>query len=235
MLNIPGPERGPVTKDEKWTYAIILIIVIGLFIAEVVRDYEPIKLAGLLVVAFWIPLLALHEAGHAVAAWLCGWHVGQVVIGMGRILGRFRVGSASVEVRLIPVEGFVRTVPKNLNFPRIKSAFIYFAGPGSELLLAGLLVIAIGPSTMFSSSDDYLLIICQSLAVAATVQAVINLVPIAIVTQAGRIPNDGLGIIVSFMQPESHYAEMIGQTYNPDRDEWESYDSADWWKRNDRG
>ena len=40
----------------------------------------------------------LHEAGHAVAAAMLNWHVSQVVIGMGRLVGSFRVGTAAVEI-----------------------------------------------------------------------------------------------------------------------------------------
>src|SRR5262245_61612787 len=126
----PAPRRGPLTPGERWIYGILSVVVLGLFIGEVCHNYEPVKLSALLVVAFWIPLLALHEAGHAVVANVLGWYVGQVVIGMGRTVKRFRAGTASVEIRLLPVEGFVKCVPTDLRWPRLKSALIYFAGPG---------------------------------------------------------------------------------------------------------
>src|SRR5262249_22987320 len=132
----PAPQRGPLTPEEKWTGGIFLLIVLGLFTAEICTNFQPVKLSALFVLLFWIPLLALHEAGHAVVAALVGWYVGQVVIGMGRVVSRFRVGTAVVEIRLVPIEGFVRCVPRNLHYPRLKSAVIYFAGPGVELLLA---------------------------------------------------------------------------------------------------
>lgn len=72
-----------------------MAVVLGLFVAEICHDYQPVKLSALLVVLFWVPLIALHEAGHAVVASLLNWYVGQVVIGMGRLLTSFRVGTPS--------------------------------------------------------------------------------------------------------------------------------------------
>jgi hypothetical protein len=227
----PAPQRGPLTPQERWTFAIFFVVVLGLFGAEICYHYQPVKLSALLIVLFWIPLLALHEAGHAVVAYLLGWYVGQLVIGMGRTVGCFRVGTVVVEVRLFPVEGFVKCVPTNLRWPRLKSALIYFAGPGSELLLALAILLVVGPDRLLSQSDDYWLIACQSLAVAGVVQGVLNLIPHSVRTREGEVANDGLGIIRSFLLPESHYADMIGHTYNPREREWESYDPADWWKR----
>ena len=228
----PRPaDSTPLTPRDRWTYGIFFVVLLGLFAGEVVHDYQPVKLSALLVVLFWIPLLALHEAGHALAAAASGWYVGQIVIGMGRILGTFRIGCARVEIRLFPIEGFVRCVPTNLRLPHLKSAWIYFAGPGIELLLAALVLLLVGPDKLFSRSDDYLLLVWQSLALAATVQAVLNLVPYSIQKADGDIPNDGLGIIRSFLLPEAHYAAMIGQTYNEQDGDWDVHDPADWWKR----
>jgi membrane-associated protease RseP (regulator of RpoE activity) len=208
-----------------------LLVLLGLFVAEICHNYQPVKLSALLVILFWIPLLAWHEAGHAVVAALLGWNVGQVVLGMGREVGRFRVGGAVVEIRLIPVEGFVRCVPRNLHLPHLKSACIYFAGPGVELLLALAILLLVGPATLLSQSDDYLIIVWQSLALASTAQAVLNLIPHSTRTPEGEVPNDGLGIIRSFFMSKAYYAEMIGHTYNEQDQDWQAHDPADWWKR----
>jgi hypothetical protein len=226
----PAPDRGPLTPQERWFCGIFLAIVLGLLVAEICYNYEPVKLSALLVVVFWVPLLALHEAGHALAAALVGWHVRQVVIGMGRIVGRFRVGSAAVEVRLFPIEGFVLCAPKKLSLPHLKSAFIYFAGPGVELLLALAILFIVGPERLLTRSQDYLVIVWQSLALASTAQAVLNLIPAAIWTPRGIIANDGLGILRSFFLPEEYYARMIGTSEEPEEDP-DASGPADWWKR----
>src|SRR5262249_32562603 len=146
---------------------------------------------------FWIPLLALHECGHAFVASLLGWRVETIVIGMGRVLFQFRMGRTNVEVRLIPVEGFVRSAPTRLRLPRLENALIYFAGPGVELLLAFCILLAIGSDRLFTLTDDYQLIIWQSLALAATSQAVLNLIPFAVDSHGRTLLSDGLGIIHS--------------------------------------
>jgi membrane-associated protease RseP (regulator of RpoE activity) len=228
----PGlPRRGPQTPFEWWFSAGALVLILGLFLAAVFVDFRPEKLMALFIPLFWIVLLPIHEAGHAVVAGLCGWYVGQVVIGWGKPWARFRWGRAQVEIRTLPFEGFVRTVPTNLNLPRLKSAFIYFAGPGAELLILGILVAAIGPSTLLTLTPSVPLLVAQSLALAIVASAFINLLPHSVMTEGGPIANDGLGILNSFLVPESYFAEMIGSRYNDREDQWEEYDPADWWKR----
>ena len=71
-MRSPTHERPPLTPGERAFYGFFLAIVVGLFAAEIVHDYKPVKLAALLFVLFWGPLLALHETGHAVVAALVG-------------------------------------------------------------------------------------------------------------------------------------------------------------------
>lgn len=230
----PAPQdRGPVSPQDALACGLLLLLILGLFAADVVSNFHPVKLSALLVVVFWVPLLALHEAGHALMAAGLGWHVGQIVIGMGRPISRFRIGNAAVEVRMVPVEGFVVSVPTNLNLPHVKSALIYFAGPGIELLLAVFLLFFVGPDHMFRRSDDYVLIIVQSLALAAAAQGVLNLIPHGIWKDGREIANDGLGIIRSFTWPESHFAAMIGHRFDDAKQEWRRDDDPDddWQRR----
>ena len=228
---LPAPEREPLTPFERWTYGGFLLLLLGLFAAEVFSNYQPVKLAALLFVLFHAPLLVLHEAGHALTARLLNWHVGRVVLGLGRCVGRFRLGGALVEVRLFPVEGFVQPVPGDLRAPRLKSALIYLAGPGSELLVLAVVALLAGPATLLTRSDHVGIIALQSLSLAIVVSAVVNLVPHQAVTASGPVANDGLGIIRSFLLPESYFAEQVGLRYDADAGEWQAPDPADWWKR----
>jgi hypothetical protein len=225
----PAPERGPLSPQEAMACAILMLFILGLIAADVIHDFDPIKLTGLLFVVFWIPLLVLHEAGHALMAAALGWHVGQIVIGMGRTVKEFRIGTALVEIRMVPVEGFVVNVPNNLNMPQMKNALIYFAGPGMDLFVAAVLVFLVGPDRMFQRTDDFRIVIPQSLALAATVQGVLNLIPHAIYKGDKQLANDGLGIIRSFMMPESHYAAMIGHRFDEETHEWRR--EEDWQER----
>jgi hypothetical protein len=231
MMHHFGSEREPLTPFERGVYFGLLLLLVGLFGAEVFSNYQPVKLAALLVVVFWAPLLALHEAGHALMAAGLGWHVGRVVIGVGRLVSRFQVGSAVVDVKLFPVEGFVQPVPNDLRWPRLKSALIYFAGPGIELLVLVGIVAVVGLDTLLTRTQEMGMITVQSLAVAILVSVIPNLIPHQVMTPNGPIANDGLGILRSFYLPESHFAAQIGMRYDVERDEWKEFDAADWWKR----
>lgn len=223
--------RDPANRLEWWVAGIFLAVMFGLFALEVYSDYTPIKLSVLLVLVFWVPLLALHEAGHAIAAHLLGWHVGQVVIGMGKVMGRFRIGSASVEIRLVPIEGFVKCVPTRLRLPQVESALIYFAGPGVELLLAAGILLLTGPDRLFTITDDYWLILWQSLALAAVSQGIMNLIPFGVRSEGGDMASDGLGIVLSLLRPTRYYAGLIGWKHQDVALDADAHDQADWWKR----
>jgi len=178
-------------------YVGAIAIVMGLFAIEIATNYAPAKLSVLFLVCAWFPLLAIHEAGHAVAARLCGGHVRAVVIGFGRTLWSGTLWGVLVEVRALPIEGFTLTYGHR---GRLRGAFVYFAGPGAELLVAGALLAVLGPEAMFSLSEEASVIAMQAVALGAVVSAVINLIPAE--ARDGpwgesRVANDGLGILRS--------------------------------------
>ena len=205
-----SPER-PLGRFERWTLLLFVAVVLGLLAGEVATDYRPAKLGGLFVLLFWIPLLAVHEAGHAVAAVMCGWSVRRVVIGYGRLVAVWRVRGVPVELRAFPVEGFVSIAPRRLRRPRLESALIYFAGPGTELVLGAAVLAIVGPATLLAGSTDPLVIAAQSLCAAVLVGSFSNLVPHPSRRDdtGGFTPNDGLGILRSFLLPVEHWEAML--------------------------
>ncbi len=184
------------SNGEKIFIVVISLVFLLMMTMEIITHYEPRKLGALLFVIFWVPLLFIHEFGHAVMATLLGWRVNRIVIGFGRVLMHIRLLGAPMEIRMIPLEGFVQIAPKTVALARIKHALIYFAGPGIELFIFFAITFILGGfEQMFTVTSDYVRIALQSFAFAALAGAVINLIPIGIITKEGSTPNDGMGIL----------------------------------------
>ena len=113
---------------------------------------------------------------------------------------------------------------------------IYFAGPGIELVVFGIILAFFGWQQLFTLSDSLGMVMIQGLAVAALAGAVLNLMPHA--TRSGRewIPNDGLGILKClFWKPtprRKFFDDEEGEVKKKPERRDDSDDPADWWKRN---
>ena len=208
-MYIDQKDKGAGTRGERIFIVIMTLLFLSMMTMEMLSNYEPRKLSMLFFLLFWVPLLFLHEFGHAVMAKLCGWQVKQTVIGLGNILLKTRLFGAPMEIRMIPLEGFVSIAPRNLRGVRGKHALIYFAGPGIELLVFFAIWMFLGTDQLFSQNDNYYQIALQSLAFAALVGAVINLIPLGISTAEGSTPNDGLGIILSLTSSKRDYKQWL--------------------------
>jgi len=203
-------DQTPASKAEKIFILIISIIFLFMMTMEIITNFEPKKLGALLFVVFWIPLLFIHEFGHALMAKILNWRVKRVVLGMGKIMMEGRIFNAPVEIRSIPLEGFVQIAPKTASLARFKHALIYFAGPGIELLLFFLIASYLGGfEQLFTVNNDYTRIALQSFAFAALAGAVINLIPLGIITKDGSTPNDGMGILMCLFSTGMDYELWI--------------------------
>jgi membrane-associated protease RseP (regulator of RpoE activity) len=196
MSNSPAPQRGPETRDELVFFLLFTGLFLGLMVMEVVRDYEPVKRVGLSLLVFWVPLLVLHELGHAVAAWVVGRRVIELVIGFGKPLYATRVGTCEVVFNRYPVSGYVRSAATSERGAWWRAAFVYLAGPGVEIVLALAIIFAVGADRFFEKSGSYGVVFLQGLALAALIQGVVNLIPHVVKTEDGDVPNDGLGFLL---------------------------------------
>lgn len=203
-------DKEPASKSEKIFIIIASLAFLFMMTMEVLSNYEPKKLGALLFVVFWVPLLFIHEFGHAITAKLLGWQVQRTVIGFGKVLIKTHLLGAPMEIRSIPLEGFVQIAPKTLHFARLKHALIFFAGPGVELLVFFIIMLMLGGlDQLFTITNDYMRIALQSFAFAALAGAVLNLIPLSIITKEGTTPNDGMGILLSLFSTDMDYELWI--------------------------
>jgi hypothetical protein len=198
----PAP-RLPVSPGERWIVVGLGLALAALLIADLLQGFSQNKLSVLFVLAFWVPLLVLHELGHALAARLLGWSVTEIVIGFGRELSRFRVGGTRVRLRAVPVEGYVLLSPRSTRHARSKQAIIYFAGPLTGLLVLALLTPFLDSAP--SAADGVGRIALQSLAVTAALGAACTLFPYRSLGNA----SDGLGMLLSWLSSEQSFRDRL--------------------------
>jgi tetratricopeptide (TPR) repeat protein len=199
----PAP-RLPVSRGERSFVLLLALGLLGLLGADLAQGFSANKLSVLFVLLFWGPLLVLHELGHALGARLVGWRVTEVVIGFGRELHRFRLGGTRVRVRAVPVEGYVIATPGTLKRARLAQAWIYFAGPLTELLVLAALAPVLdfelpGPGAGVGR------VALQSLGLAAALGALCTLFPY----RSQGNPSDGLGVLSSWFASEQSFRERL--------------------------
>jgi len=196
-LILPARDDKPLTRGERWAVAVCLLVFMGLLGAELAIDFAPAKLSVLFFLLAWAPLMALHEAGHALVTLALGHRVERIVIGFGRPLWSFSLGRLKVELRAIPLEGFTRMDLANKRPSRLAGFSIYAAGPGIEALLLVILLSLTGWDRMLTQTDSVVLIAVQAVCLAICVGLVTNLIPHATENARGITANDGLGMLLS--------------------------------------
>jgi membrane-associated protease RseP (regulator of RpoE activity) len=190
-------DSGPSTRGERTFYVIFLALVLLGFSLDLATDFEPKKMGAIVFIVAWIPLTVLHEFGHAVIARLVGWEVKEFVIRYGRIIKEFRYNETKVELRMVPIGGYILPHFTGTNWSRWKSALVYFAGPGIELVVFFAIYSVIGFDKFFKPGLGYLELVLQGIGLSAMMGAVLNLIPLSALTEKGETPNDGLGILLS--------------------------------------
>ena len=181
------------SKSEARVTAIVGGVITLLFVAAIFDEFSTRKLSIIFFFVFWVPLLVIHELGHALMAKALGWHVREIVIGFGRTIWQRQIGETRLVVKLAPMEGYVLPVPSDRDRMRMKSALIYAAGPGAELLILAAAIAALGWDTVFNDADEISLVALESLAVVILVGAGFNLLPF----RTDGAVSDGLGIVSS--------------------------------------
>lgn len=208
MLVKPEPAR-PAEGWERWLVAAFTVFIMGSFTAEVAHDFTPIKLSIVFMMLYLGPLIAVHEAAHALTSHALGWRVCRIVVGYGRTLLTLRFGRVPVELRMLPIGGHVVPAPTRLRNPRLESALIYAAGPAGEALVAGIAIATIGSERLFTRSDSVELIAVQSLIVLIGIDLFMNLIPLPAQSESRAAYTDGLGVLMSALLPDWHFRRAM--------------------------
>jgi hypothetical protein len=184
----------------EWMVAGTLVLAMGgAFAADIATDFAPIKLTALVLVTSRVPMLVVHEMGHALVAWALGWRVRQIVLGFGKVLGAFDLGGARVEIRAVPLEGFVTPEPRDGEGGRAASALVYAAGPLAELAVLAAMALSIGLDRFVWQSSEPVVIACQAVAIGIVGSLVANAIPHGVRVGGRLVPNDGLGVVRSLL------------------------------------
>lgn len=185
----PAP-RLPVSRGERRVLLVLAAGFVALLGADIIDGFNRQKLGAVFVLAFWLPMLAVHALGHAIAARLVGYRLAELGIGLGRELWHFSLGGMRVRVRTLPLEGYALIRPSSGRPGRVRRAIAHLGGSLGNLTLLALLAPTL--ELRLPHPDDGLaLIALQSLALAAALAALYPLVPYRC---AGN-PSDGLTLL----------------------------------------
>jgi len=188
-------DRKPETSGDKFFIVVFTVALLVLFGLEIADQFSPAKSGAILFIFFWVPMLVLHEFGHAMMAKFFGWKLNEIVLGFGATVYSFNALGTIVKVNKIPLEGFVNCEPGDAPYSNFKHALIYFAGPGIELIVVALIGAYLGFDNLFKPATSYSVIALQSCAYAALVGAVMNLIPMSVRHGDGYSLSDGAGIL----------------------------------------
>jgi len=180
-------DRKPKTSGDKFFIVVISVAFLVLMGLEIADEFSPAKSGAILIIFFWVPMLVLHELGHAIVAKIFGWKLNEIVIGFGESITSFQALGTNIKVNKIPLEGFVNCEPAGQPYSRWKHALIYFAGPGIELLIVAMIALYLGFDNLFKPGTSYTVVALQSCAYAALLGAVMNLIPMSVKHGEGKI------------------------------------------------
>lgn len=86
-------------------------------------------------------VIAVHEGAHFIAALLLGYRVFRIGLGIGKPIGVFRCAGCDLELRVLPLGGYVAAAPRGERFVRLRQFLMAAAGPTANLALAVLIVL----------------------------------------------------------------------------------------------
>lgn len=196
-------------SDKLFLYGFVVLFG-GLMLAEILNGFAVRKLGAVFLLVAYIGLTVLHEFGHAWMAKAFGWRVYEIVIGFGPTVKSWRWGAARVELKAYPLGGHMVPVPPDDEPRRWAQFWIYFAGPGIELLTVAVLIGVVGWDRLLSPTDSLGVLAAQATCAAALWGAITNLFPM--VTADGAV-TDGMGMLRSASMQRADFNRQQASPY----------------------
>ena len=143
LLICPACQQEDERRDiQLWLIGMAALTSLGSLVAVLGKQTNPgwmLLNVVLLNLMMWVVVIP-HEAGHAIAARLCGLPVIRATMGAGRRLFSVNVFGTTVDFHAFPLGGSVSLLPRNAPWLGTKLFLIFAAGP---LVNLGLLLLAI--------------------------------------------------------------------------------------------
>jgi tetratricopeptide (TPR) repeat protein len=165
-----------------------------------------------------------HELGHVAAARIIGWRPFQIIIGSGKTICQKDFWRINVIIKLFPGGGLaIAAPPKECKYSRFKHGFFILAGPmvNLSMLLLAVLWIFRGSDRVttafyfegFFGPLTYQLALAQLFVFSNLLQLISGLWPRRVMTEAGKIPNDGLALINLTKTSAAHTKKLYASYY----------------------
>lgn len=142
---------------------------------------------------FWTLLLVVHELGHALVGALTGT-VLRFDVGSGPVLIQTEIRGVMVTVRPVPSEGSVLAIVRGRRWWRTRRSAVLVAGVAAELLLLGVVALAL-PTEALQSAPAVQVAPFTMLLFTTLVGTGFNLLPGVFTRDGVELVTDGLGIL----------------------------------------
>ena len=204
----PACARRPEEIVQRLTLLATTIVLAGAAVIGLLNrralDREPFAfLVNTYLVSLFMYLsIVPHELGHARGARLAGLRVFQITIGIGRRLLEFSVHDTRVEVRLVPLVGYVLAArPDNAGW-RWRTFFFIVMGPASNAALFTVALLRIVPGDLLPYDHVLSSVLpWHALAAANVWLLILSLYPHSVATPIGPCPSDGRNLLHALAGP----------------------------------
>lgn len=152
-------------------------------------------------------MIAIHELGHVIAAFLVGIEISNITIGHWRKVISFPIGDTTVTIRAAPATGYVQAKPTLHFYSAPRMAVFLFAGVLAEGLVASFAVYTQSPSHILSFGDMLFVFSRINIVCVGTYHVVFNLLPTMGWVGGEKMSSDGMQLLNLWTQRRERPAQ----------------------------